>query len=295
MTEERASTAGARSEQRLPAVIYSSPARAVAAALTAISRGSLLAILALLLLSEGPVNPLRLIRLVGALCIVPGIAVFAVRRILRGELRVEGTRLILVQRNRRVEVPIAAIAGLEPWRLPLPGSGAHLRLRSGERWRDGIEMVDPGALPRMLVACGAAPELAETERHPHLVYARARSRSARRSWRHYLLAFPIFALGATIPLFRVHQIIAYGGAFGEYRLYGLGAYLTGFAVYWATLTIYLMLYAAALRVPVELLAAASAALSPRHAQPTRDLLERLAGVAYFAGVPIAVILRFVPW
>ena len=105
----------------------------------------------------------------------------------------------------------------------------------------------------------------------------------------------LFALVPTLPLFRVHQIIAYGGAFGEYYQYGLNAYLAGFAIYWATLTIYLMVYAAALRVPVELLAVGSAALAPQHASGVRRVAQSAATVLYYVGVPAAVILRFVPW
>jgi hypothetical protein len=56
-----------------------------------------------------------------------------------------------------------------------------------------------------------------------------------------------------------------------------------------------MLYAAVLRVPVELVAVGTALLTPQHALRVRRVLDRLAAVLYYAGVPTAVSLRFVPW
>lgn len=263
--------------------------------LTAISWMGLLAILPMLVLSDGPVNPLRLIRLVAGLCLLPGLMALAVRWFFQGVLRIENDTLIVEQRHRRAEIPVASIVSIEPWLLPIPGSGLRLRLQSGRWWRDGIEMEDPGALVDSLVGDGGSPRLGEVTKHPTLIYARARFRSRPRSWRRTVLAFPVFALVPTIPLFRVHQIIAYGGTFGEYYLYGLGAYLAGFAIYWATLTIYLMLYAAALRVVVEMIAVGSALWAPRNAPGLRRMLDRLAAALYYGGVLIAVSLRFVPW
>jgi apolipoprotein N-acyltransferase len=234
-------------------------------------------------------------RLVAALCLLPGLVAVAVRWVFGGFLCVDTGTLVLEQRHRRIEMPVASIVGIEPWAVPLPGSGIWLRLRSGKRWTDGIEMEDPVVLIDALAGGGGSPRLGEVADHPSLIYARARSRSWRGLCFGTLLKFPVFALVPTIPLFRVHQIIAYGGALGEYYQYGLGAYLAGFAIYWATLTIYLMLYAAVLRVPVELVAVGTALLTPQHALRVRRVLDRLAAVLYYAGVPTAVSLRFVPW
>jgi apolipoprotein N-acyltransferase len=276
------------------AVLYPRTWRAVTGMLSSLAGGSLLVILLALLLSDRPVNPLRLMRLVAALCLVPRLAVLTLRRACTASLRIEADTLVIEQRHRRLDLPVASVAAIEPWLLPLPGSGLWLRLRSGRRWTDGLELEDPTVLIDALAVASGAPGLRQAARHPFVVYARARG-ARRRSWRRALLEFPIFALVPTIPLFRVHQIIAYGGALGEYYQYSLGAYLAGFAIYWATLTIYLMLYAAALRVPVELLTVAAAALAPTYASAGRRLLDRLAAVLYYVGVPAAVALRFAPW
>ncbi len=276
------------------AALYSGAWRMVAAMLSALAGSSLLLILASLLLSDRPVNPLRLFRLVAGLSLVPGLAVVMLRRACAARVHIDAGALIVEQRDRRLEVPISSIAAIEPWWLPLPGSGLWLRLRSGRRWSDGLEMDDPAALIDALGAEGRSPALRAAGRHPSVVYAGARG-ARRRSWAAALLVFPLFALVPTVPLFRVHQLIAYGGALGEYYQYGLGAYLAGFVLYWATLTIYLLLYAAVLRVPVEIVTIGVVLLAPRHAVAARRLLDRVSAVLYFAGVPAAVILRFVPW
>lgn len=284
------------SPTRIRAVLYPPPWRAAAALLWTMSCGSLLVILGLLLVPDGrPLNPLALFRLVTGLCLLPGLAVLLLRRTFAGSLCIEVDALVIEQRHRRAEIPIEAIAAVEPWLLPLPGSGLWMRLRSGRRWSDGVEMEDPVELIDALADAGGSPQLRGAARRPSLVYAHARSRTRRRSRYRSLLKFPVFALVPTLPLFRVHQIIAYGGAFGEYYQYGLNAYLAGFAIYWATLTIYLLLYAAALRAGVEILAVGSAILVPQHAAGVRRVLERASAVLYYAGVPAAVILRFVPW
>jgi apolipoprotein N-acyltransferase len=281
---------------RIRASFYPAPWRAIAVLLWTISCASLLAVLAVLLIPTGrPLNPLGLIRVVTGLCLLPGCAALLLRRAFAGVARTEAHALVLEQPHRRVDIPIDSVTAVEPWLLPLPGSGLWLRLRSGRRWRDAVELEDPIALIDALAAAGAAPQLVATARYPSLVYAHARSDSRRWAWYRLILKFPIFALLPTLPLFRVHQLIAYGGAFGEYHQYGLDAYLAGFAIYWATLTIYLMVYAAALRAPIEMLAVGSAVLLPQSAPGIRRILERVCTALYYGGVPAAVVLRFLPW
>lgn len=270
--------------------------RTAAGLLRGLSCATLLALLVVLVRPEAePANPLWLIRVVTAFCLLPRLAVLLLERMFAGTLRVDAGALVLERRDRRVEIPIDAVAAIDPWRLTVPGAGVRLRLRSGRRWSDGIAMDDPTVLLAALIEAGGSPELLAAARHPSVVYAHARSSLRRSSWARPLLKFPVFALLPTLPLFRVHQIIAYGGTLGEYHQYGLGAYLAGFAIYWATLTIYLMVYAAALRVPVEILAFGTAAVAPSRAPGVRRALERAAAVVYYGGVPAAVVLRFLPW
>jgi hypothetical protein len=66
--------------------------------------------------------------------------------------------------------------------------------------------------------------------------------------------------------------------------------VVAFAIYWATATIWLVLYAAALRAVVELVNVAAAALGPVTASRVRPVTEHTARVLYYAAVP-AFLLR----
>jgi len=278
---------------RIPVTLVPSVARVVAVLLRATSGGSLLVVLVVLLHPGAePMNPLRLIRVVATWCLLPAFALLLLRLRFTGTFGIEGTSLVFTQRRRRVAIPVEAIAGIEPWRLPLPDAGFGLRLRSGRRWPEGVAMSDPTQAIDALLDAGADPSLRAAASHPSLVQAHARHVARPRSRGRLVLKFPIFALVPTLPLFRVHQIIAYGGWLGEYHQYGLGPYLAGFAISWATVTIHLMVYAAALRIPVEVVAIGVAVLAPRHATVVRRFMERAAAVLYFAGVPAVLLVRF---
>lgn len=295
MTDGTAENAGVDAAQRLEVVLLSPILRMTTAIAETLSHAGPLAILAVLLLSEGPLNPLRLMRLTTALWLVPVIVVSALRRLNRAEIEVDEDSLAIEQHRRRVTVPLSSIAAIEPWRLPLPGSGVDLRLVSGAKWRDRIEMEDPRGLIAAVLNRGGPGQLATALTSTPVAHAHARALLRPRSWRRGVLELAVFALVPTIPLFRVHQIIAYGGPFGEYYQYGLAAYLLGFAIYWGTLSIYLLLYREVLRAAAEIIAAVGAAASRDSALRARRIAERAFALLYYAGVPIAVGLRFLPW
>jgi len=95
-------------------------------------------------------------------------------------------------------------------------------------------------------------------------------------------------------LFNAHQHIAYGGLLGEYYLLGLGSYLRTFAVHWLTLTIYLVLYASVWRGLAEGMALLAACVAPARAAAVRRAAEIVCQVAYYGGVPVLLLLRFLP-
>ena len=213
-------------------------------------------------------HPLRLIRNFAAICVVPEIAARALRRLYRGELSVGDESLVIERARAALHIPLESIRSVAPWALPLPGCGIDLRVGGDAPSAYAIETKDLGVL---LDRLGSA-----VERRPDglavrsaVAYARARSAVPSRWWSRPLFKFAVFSVLPTIPLFRVHQIIAYGGTFGEYYQYGIGSYLAGFAIYWATLAIYLILLAAALRLPSELVAIGAAVAAPKHAARVR--------------------------
>src|SRR5204863_2775419 len=216
--------------------------RIAGALLFAVSRASLPAILALVVLAtDPPVTPPMLMRAVVVLALLPGLAARLVARAFVASLSVDDDALVIRRRDLRLEVPYRAIARLAPWAVPLPGPGLSVCLRSGRRLRQGLQIDDPTPLLLALAEAGGLEAARAATRHPVLVYAHARARGAPRRWHHLLGRFPGFALLPTAVLFNAHQHIAYGGLLGEYYLLGLGSYVRTFAVHWLTLTIYLVL------------------------------------------------------
>jgi apolipoprotein N-acyltransferase len=106
-----------------------------------------------------------------------------------------------------------------------------------------------------------------------------------------LIKFGLFPLLLAIPAFRLHQHIAYGSAFGEYYSFGLGAYLSTFALWWAAWAIGVVLSAAALRAAIEAGTLASACLRPSWAAQTRRWLERLGLAGLYLGLPAWLLIR----
>ena len=107
------------------------------------------------------------------------------------------------------------------------------------------------------------------------------------------MKFVLFPLALALPAFRLHQHIAYGSAFGEYYTFGLNAYLTAFALWWAEWTIGVVLWAAALRAAIEAGSLLVVFLRPRQAAAARQGLERLGLAALYLGPPALLLLRIV--
>ncbi len=91
----------------------------------------------------------------------PSIVAWFIQRRYTGRFRIEAGYLVLDLPHQRIEVPLQQIIALEPWRLPLPRSGLHLRLASGERLRPAIAIDDPLALHSALVNAGSSATLAD--------------------------------------------------------------------------------------------------------------------------------------
>jgi apolipoprotein N-acyltransferase len=123
--------------------------------------------------------------------------------------------------------------------------------------------------------------------------AQVRALTLRRWLEDPLLKFALFPLLPAAVAFRLHQVIAFGGPFGEYYTYGLKAWLTGGLIWWASWSLGLMLLAAVLRVVVETFTALALMLpvSTDRAAATRDALMWLARGAYYVGVPTWLGLR----
>jgi apolipoprotein N-acyltransferase len=271
---------------------YPGAARAAAAALVALSRGSLPLLFALAALATDPPLELRnLLDLLLTFAALPALGAFALGRALRAEASLARGDLVLQRRGLRVEVPLASIAGIEPWRVPLPRPGFALRLASGARLRWSLAAADPAALLLALAAAGV-PAAGGALAHPSLVYAAARASAGRRFWQLPFVKFVLFALVPAGVGFYAHQHIAYGGLLGEYHLMGAGAYLRTAAVYWLHSALLLLLYGSAWRALVEAASLAAAHFAPAHAGSVRQWTEGGAAALYYASVPALLALRF---
>lgn len=219
---------------------------------------------------------------------LPLLVAWALRRWFTAEARIEGRDLVLDQRHQRTAVPLASIAALRAWRLPWPGSGADLVLASGRRFPQGLAVHDPAALARALADAGAP--LAPPEQFAAR-WATVRASTGGGWLDHAAIKFIAFPLLPALVAFRLHQVITFGGFFGEAYTYGLGAWLLGLGVWWASWSLGLMLFAAVLRVCVEVVTALSMPLGESRAIATRRVLAWAMQLAYYVGVPAWLVTR----
>lgn len=268
--------------------------RVAAAVLRIVARGSLLVTLGLFLFSDSPPNnPFRQMRLFGYFFLAPELAAWFLARAFAARLRVTGGALVLEQRQQTSEVPVSAITALEPWALPAPRPGLWLRLRSGRRFSLGLATDDPAGLCDALVREGASADLRRGVDRPIVRYANAR-RVVPPNWlENPLVKFVVYSLVPTIPAHRLHQFITYGGWLGEYYTFGLKDWLLGFALWWVSWGLGMLVLAAGIRaLLVEPLALAAAAAAPGWAVPVRRGLEVAQRLIYYVGIPAWIILRF---
>jgi len=142
-----------------------------------------------------------------------------------------------------------------------------------------------------LEAGGAATGVGQAMAGPLAVHARTKALGGRSFLDNAILKFAVYSLVPTLPVFRLHQYITYGGTFGEYYTYGLKAYLVAFGIWWASFAIYLVMFAALFRAVVEVLAMIAAVLAPARALTARRFLERAQRVVYYVGIPSWIALR----
>jgi len=270
---------------------YGRAGRTVAAIFVLVSRLNLLLLLAALVIAtDPPLLPFDVIQLFLVGAAVPAGIAWLIGRAAEADLEVDADQLVVQRRRQRIEVPSAAIVRVRAWRVPLPAPGLALRLRSGRTLPHGIALADPASLVAALAEIARVADVPATT-HPLLAYARARA-AYRRRWYHALGKFVLFALVPTAILFNAHQHISYGGLLGQYYLLGLGAYLRTFALYWTTITIYLVLYASAWRAVAEAVCLGTAAVAPSRAAGVRRLAETGSALGYYAGALVILALRF---
>ena len=234
------------------------------------------------------VQSLKQLQLFGLAVVLPLLAAWALGRWFAARASLEGGDLVLDARNQRIAVPLASITALRTWRLPWPGSGADLVLGSGERLSKGLAVHDPAALAHALAAAGA-PLTVAADWPTRLATVRACTDGG---WLdHATIKFIVFPLLPALVAFRLHQVITFGGFFGEAYTYGFGVWLLGLAVWWASWALGLMVFAAVLRLAIEAMTAPALALGEPRAIAVRHTLAWAARLAYYLGVPGWLLVR----
>lgn len=271
---------------RLVARAYSPMLRLVAAALVAVAvlgvldlaAGLFLDMLAPAELERVPL-PLLARRLLFTVA-TPWLGFSILHWLVRAVVDVGGDTVAMSGRRARWEIPREAIAAATPWRLPWPGPGVAIALRSGRIFRRGLAMADPTPL---VAALGGRTD------DPRLIAARARR--ATRWLRHPLHALVLAPLVPTAIVFRLHQIITTGSWLGEYHWYGLARWLHTLSGVWLLVAGNMLCWYALWRLAVALLAWPAARLPEPRARAVRWALELTALVGYYGGVAWLLVTR----
>ncbi len=269
--------------------------RLLVALLRVVARGGLLWMALQVLTNDGtPINPIAQVWMFAGLVLLPEAAAWSLMRAFAATLRIEGGALVLEQPSRHIEIACSDIVDTRPWRLPLPSGGVQLRLAAGP-WRHAIAGVDPQRLIERLRAAGATAISEDASASRAAILGHALHSTRHRLLDHPAFKFGLFPLLPALPAFRLHQVIAYGGTFGEWQTYGAKAWLLALFVWWASWAVNLAMIAAGLRVLVEAGTLLPLALRPQKTLDVRRMLEIAASVLFYIGVPLWLAVRLWPW
>lgn len=135
-------------------------------------------------------------------------------------------------------------------------------------------------------ACALAAQLMPaSDARPNWLRLRWARLNARAKWLDQPgIKFLLFPLFMALPAFRLHQVISFGGTFGEYYSFGAWAYLQGLLIWWASWSLGLALWAAFLRVLIEAALFLLRWLGPGAA--LRELFEFAGRVLFYLAVPL---------
>jgi apolipoprotein N-acyltransferase len=276
-------------------VVLFTPLRRTLVAALRIGAGLGLAWLALrMALYDGwQVQSMLQLRLFGFAVVLPLILAWVSRGAWRASVRIDADALLLQSRSLRIEIPLASLATLRPWALSMPGPGVDLVLRSGRRLGFSIGIDDPLALLHAFARAGADVrwDSPASEGRARDVGARARAGWPRLD--HALVKFGLFPLLMSLPAFRLHQHIAFGATFGEAYTFGVGAWLTGLLIWWGAWAAGLMLFAALLRMLVEIAMQLAARVPGVDVFAARAWLDGAGRSIYYLGLPAWMMVRLV--
>ena len=272
-------------ETSLPgALMVLSPARrGLVAALQLFARAAVLALAwAWWMDLAGQGRLLTQLRSFAMLVLAPELLAWVLARWHRAKVVATDGVLAMYRRGRADALRGSDVARMQAWRLPLPADGVTLRTTGGATL--ALAGADAPALARALGVtieddAGSAAAALHRQR-------------ARQPWlQHPFLKFGLFPLLPALVAFRLHQVITFGGTFGEALTFGWAAWFTALGLWWARWIVNLVLLAGVLRVAIEVALAACSMLAPSRAGAARTALESFARWAYYLGVPAWLLWR----
>jgi apolipoprotein N-acyltransferase len=241
--------------------------------------------------------------------LAPAFALWALQRAFAARAFLREGLLCIESGSRRIELPLSALAAAQAWRLPVPSPGLQLRTQAGER----LDLALPSSHGVIAALHRAgAPPAAVDHSTPNLLqhWAEQRLRGRHRWLDAPWLKLGLFPLLPALVAFHLHQVIAFGGPFGEWLTFGFSAWFKALLLWWASWVLGLCLLAAALRALVEAAALAVLALqgfaagravaagqaaaglpSAHSASPLRDVMEWGLRALHYLGVPVWLLLR----
>ncbi|WP_240359204.1 hypothetical protein [Pyxidicoccus trucidator] len=278
------SAASAPDPERFTVHAWSQPLRGLALAARLVALGCLPLFsgwLVMDILTAGLPSALPL-RGLGLGVALPWVLATVLRWSAHATAEVEATQLVLALRSgARMELPYDAMESVRPWKLPLPGPGLSLRMKSGRAFAYGLETEDAAPL---LEALGRHATLGEAGSHALVRYAQERHALWRRRWYHVVGKHLVYPLLPTAIIFQLNQRITFGSPFGEYQYFGLAAYLRAFGRDFLQVAPFFLLAACLFRVLVEAVSLLAAWLTPSRARGARRGAEWLGRLTYYVGL-----------
>jgi apolipoprotein N-acyltransferase len=267
-------------------------ARIAAGVLRTVARCGLLWMCMALLLNDAlRTNTLGQVRMFATFFLFPEAAAWGVLLFFSAKASLEDGCLVLTRGAQRLALPLAEIAKCALWTLPIPSPGLSLQLVNGKDWRYGLALSKPNVLAAAIAQAGGPLIVDQGRRRPVIqAYLQASLAIRRTKLDSPLAKYLLLPLILAIPAFHLQQQIAYGGAFGEYYTFGLRAYLSAFALWWAAWSIGVVLSEALLRAAIEAGTLLTALLRPTRAVTIRQGLERMGHAALFLGLPAWLLL-----
>ncbi|QYF92646.1 apolipoprotein N-acyltransferase [Massilia sp. PAMC28688] len=277
----------------LQVALLTPAARAIAGLLRAVAGAGLAYLCVALLQNEAlRLNTLAQARMFATFILAPLAASWCVLYLFAARAAIDNGQVVVTRGRARETLALADIAAVQLWRLLLPCPGLSLHLASGRRWHYGLATAHPQLLAAALARAGCPTVGARTPARVLIdAYVHASVAVRRSRLDHPLVRYALLSLALAIPAFHLQQHIAYGGAFGEYYTFGLRAYLSAFAIWWAAWAIGVALCDAALRLAVAAATLVAAAVRPGRAIAIRRALHHASHALLFLGMPAWLLMR----